>query len=66
MIVKIRDNRHKYYKQKFEIHRIDRKNDEIVLLSKQGKKVYLRNIDKSQKYLKRVIPSKMGSKLMVI
>ena len=47
MIVKIRDNRHKYYKQKFEIHRIDRKNDEIVLLSKQGKKVYLRNIDKS-------------------
>ena len=47
MIVKIRDNRHKYYKQKFEIYRVDRKNDEIVLLSKQGKKVYLRNIDKS-------------------
>ena len=66
MIVKIRDSRHKYYKQKFEIYRIDRKNDEIVLFSKEGKKVYLKNIDRSQKYLKRVIPSKMGSKIMVI
>ena len=66
MIVKIKDNRHKNYKSKFEIYRIDRKNDEIVLLSKLGKKVYLKNIDKSQKYLKRVVPSKMGSKLMVI
>jgi len=66
MIVKIRDRRHKYYQEKFEIYRIDRKNDEIVLMTKNGKRVYLKDIEKSQKYLKRVIPSKMGSKLMVI
>ena len=66
MIVKMRDKRHKYYGEKFEIYRLDRKNDEIVLISKNSKRVYLKNIEKSQKYLKRVIPSKMGSKLMVI
>jgi hypothetical protein len=35
-------------------------------MSKQAKKVYLENIEKWCKRLKRVVPSKIGSKIMII
>ena len=66
MQVKIRDSRHKYYKEKYEVLKVDLRNDEIVISRSNGKKTYLEGIEKQTNRLKRVVPAKIGSKLAII
>lgn len=65
--MKIRDKRHKYYGTKCIIQDLDLKKDEVVLEVLQGdykgKKIYLSDLYRCKKILKRVVPNKTGSKL---
>ena len=68
MVVKIRDRKHRYYKEKCVIRRIDYRRDEICLetLSHNQRKIYLKGIKKSERKLKRVVPCTIGSRVAII
>ena len=66
MLVQIRDSRHKYYKERCEVLKVDLRNDKIVLGRSNGKKTYLEGIERQTKRLKRVVPAKIGAKLAIV
>jgi len=69
MIIRIRDKKHKHYGQKCEIKRINKHRDEITLetQSHNQRKIYFDGpVHVSQKSFKRVVPTTIGLRVMIL